>query len=64
MHKLYSVCLIFVIGIAKSVQFSDKFDEELFLKPLPSGHVNAYFQFTTNWLINKNDSRKLFKILY
>ncbi|KAJ4436092.1 hypothetical protein ANN_18719 [Periplaneta americana] len=27
----------------------DYFDEELLLKPLPSGHVYAYFQFTTLW---------------
>lgn len=28
---------------------NDYFDEELLLKPLPSGHVFAYFQFTTIW---------------
>lgn len=27
----------------------DSFHEELLLKPLPSGHVYAYFQFTTLW---------------
>jgi phosphatidylinositol glycan class T len=27
----------------------DFFDEELLLKPLPSGHIYAYFQFTTVW---------------
>jgi hypothetical protein len=27
----------------------DYFDEELLLKPLASGHVYAYFQFTTLW---------------
>lgn len=28
---------------------NDFFDEELMLKPLPSNHVYAYFQFTTVW---------------
>jgi len=27
----------------------DSFHEELMIKPLPSGHVYAYFQFTTLW---------------
>ena len=27
----------------------DYYDEELLLKPLPSGHIYAYFQFTTLW---------------
>lgn len=29
--------------------YNDYFDEELMLKPLPSNHVYAYFQFTTVW---------------
>lgn len=36
---------------------SDQFDEELFIKPLSTGHVNTYFQFTTEWLVQNNDSR-------
>lgn len=32
-----------------SVPSKDYFDEELLLKPLPSGHIYAYFQFTTVW---------------
>lgn len=39
--------------------YNDSFDEELFIKPLPSGHVYAYFQFTTLWHIPKDpDYRK------
>ncbi|CAD6230492.1 GSCOCG00006784001-RA-CDS [Cotesia congregata] len=34
--------------------YNDSFDEELFIKPLPSGHVYAYFQFTTLWHIPKD----------
>ncbi|KAJ8865834.1 hypothetical protein PR048_033356 [Dryococelus australis] len=37
-----------VITTFGSVQ-KDFFDEELLLKPLDSGHVYAYFQFTTLW---------------
>lgn len=36
---------------------SDQFDEELFIKPLSTGHVNTYFQFTTEWLVQNNESR-------
>ena len=32
----------------------DTFDEELLLKPLPNGHVYAYFQFTTRWEATNN----------
>lgn len=33
---------------------NDFFDEELMLKPLPSNHVYAYFQFTTVWETTKD----------
>nr|CAD7256332.1 unnamed protein product [Timema shepardi] len=35
--------------ITFGISQKDYFDEELLLKPLPSGHVYAYFQFTTLW---------------
>ena len=28
---------------------SDEFHEELLLRPLPSGHLHAHFQFVTTW---------------
>jgi hypothetical protein len=43
---------IFVSLILHSITCApqkDYFDEELLLKPLSSGHVYAYFQFTTIW---------------
>ncbi|XP_043268250.1 GPI transamidase component PIG-T [Venturia canescens] len=47
--------LLIVTNVMKIVStHSDSFDEELLLKPLPSGHVYAYFQFTTLWHIPKN----------
>ncbi|XP_076760886.1 phosphatidylinositol glycan anchor biosynthesis class T isoform X1 [Xylocopa sonorina] len=46
--------LLFV-GVIKSVfPQNDFFDEELMLKPLPSNHVYAYFQFTTVWETTRN----------
>ncbi|KAL2711512.1 GPI transamidase component PIG-T [Vespula squamosa] len=49
--KVYLLISVSVLlGIINSVHTHvDSFDEELFLKPLPSSHVYAYFQFTTIW---------------
>lgn len=44
-----SAFLILFITIVKLTYSHDFFDEELMLKPLPSNHVYAYFQFTTVW---------------
>lgn len=44
--SLFSVISVLSIGACIG---KDYFDEELLLKPLPSGHVYAYFQFTTLW---------------
>lgn len=38
--------------------YPDKFNEELFIKALHSGHVYTYFQFTTEWLLNNSDDCK------
>lgn len=50
LHTFVSVllCLQCVSSVICTPQ-KDYFDEELLLKPLPSGHVYAYFQFTTLW---------------
>uniref|UniRef100_A0A182U1V3 GPI transamidase component PIG-T n=1 Tax=Anopheles melas TaxID=34690 RepID=A0A182U1V3_9DIPT len=49
--------LVMVGGLkGSSAQFSDMFDEELFIKPLPDKFVYSYFQFTTRWELGKNDS--------
>lgn len=37
-----------VIGVS-GVQYRDRYYEEAFVKPLASGHINTYFQFTTEW---------------
>ena len=41
--------------ITNSIQYDDEFNEELFIKPLQSGHINTYFQFTTKWNHNIHD---------
>lgn len=52
-HKI----LLFLIlsgSFSLSPAQTDTFDEELMLKPLPNGHVYAYFQFTTLWEAENN----------
>ncbi|PNF27160.1 GPI transamidase component PIG-T [Cryptotermes secundus] len=50
LHTIFSglLCLQCISSVICTPQ-KDYFDEELLLKPLPSGHVYAYFQFTTLW---------------
>lgn len=55
----YQVVLVqFLVYLSSWCQAADKFNEELFVKPFQSGHVNSYFQFTTEWLLQNNESRK------
>nr|CAD7571014.1 unnamed protein product [Timema californicum] len=49
MLSLMIILLVFCMYITFGISQKDYFDEELLLKPLPSGHVYAYFQFTTLW---------------
>lgn len=44
---------IFIASVKSTSPHNDFFDEELMLKPLPSNHVYAYFQFTTVWETTK-----------
>jgi hypothetical protein len=50
LHRFVSILLcLHCIYCVICTPLKDYFDEELLLKPLPSGHVYAYFQFTTLW---------------
>lgn len=51
---LWWLCSFLVVqcSITKG-QHSDSFTEELFIKPLSSGHVYSYFLFTTRWNIDR-----------
>lgn len=50
---LISACLV------AGVQYRDRYYEEAFVKPLASGHINTYFQFTTEWNFEKAYNRKI-----
>ncbi|XP_059619020.1 GPI transamidase component PIG-T [Phlebotomus argentipes] len=45
----FVLLLLFSVKLALGVGYQDEFHEELFVKPLPSGHINTFFQFTTKW---------------
>lgn len=52
LQSLTLIALSLVGGLfetSKCEPVNDVFNEELMLKPLPSGHVYANFQFTTVW---------------
>lgn len=51
---LWWLCSFLVVqcSVTKG-QHSDSFTEELFIKPLSSGHVYSYFLFTTRWNIDR-----------
>lgn len=49
MAALRLFVLILICSIFQSIRTKDIFHEELFIKPLFSGHVFSYFQFTTIW---------------
>uniref|UniRef100_A0A1B6C6L0 GPI transamidase component PIG-T n=1 Tax=Clastoptera arizonana TaxID=38151 RepID=A0A1B6C6L0_9HEMI len=50
---LFFVNLIYIFIVdGHCLSIKDSFHEELLLKPLPSGHVYSYFQFTTLWKTN------------
>lgn len=56
----FATLLTALLAVGPSLQQADdSFAEELFLKPLPSGHINSFFQFSTSWELGQNDSRKL-----
>lgn len=38
-----------IFTLSSGFVLEDKFEEELYLKPLPSGHIYSTFQFTTIW---------------
>ena len=46
---VFSLCCF--LSYSFTVAKKDAFHEDLLLKPLPTGHVYAHFQFTTVWNI-------------
>lgn len=48
--------LFFSFSSVLSLNNRDEFHEELLVKPLASGHVYSYFQFTTLWRKPQNQN--------
>ncbi|XP_053675234.1 GPI transamidase component PIG-T [Anopheles nili] len=55
-YLLWNVLVAVALFNGATAEFSDIFDEELFIKPLPDRFIYSYFQFTTRWELGKNDS--------
>ena len=45
-------CCVFSLEASKN----DDYFEELYIKPLQSGHVSFYFQFTTKWNVSVQEA--------
>ena len=43
--------------LSVSLATEDTFHEELIIRPLPTGHVYAHFQFTTVWRVDVEDPK-------
>lgn len=60
MFRQFVILFVVLVHVHDLIASPDKFDEELFIKTLHSGHINTYFQFTTQWLLTDNESCKHF----
>ena len=49
---MLSLVIIVLLFSSKIFCTDDNFNEELFIRQLPSGHVYSFFQFTTTWNVN------------
>ncbi|KAI5704721.1 hypothetical protein M8J76_010520 [Diaphorina citri] len=58
---VFSIALLSInIHGTSGYKHKDSFHEELFIKPLLSGHIYSYFQFTTLWEIDGNFNDEYF----
>ncbi|XP_067641498.1 GPI transamidase component PIG-T [Eurosta solidaginis] len=48
--------IILLIWSIEAVRESNDFHEELYIRPLPNGHVNTYFHFTSRWHYGDKDN--------
>lgn len=58
MYRTILVLFCVLVNVHDLTASIDKFNEELFIKALHSGHVYTYFQFTTEWQLKNNESCK------
>lgn len=61
MFRQFCILFVVLVLVHDLIASPDKFDEELFIKTLHSGHINTYFQFTTQWLLTDDESCKYHK---
>lgn len=54
-RQIWAIYLLAVLTLCSATE-PDQFDEELYIKPLHSGHIYTYFQFTTQWLLKNKQS--------
>ncbi|XP_023225177.1 GPI transamidase component PIG-T-like [Centruroides sculpturatus] len=61
--SIFTCVFLTIIGTCSAIE-SDIFSEELIIKPLPSGHVYAYFQFPIRWNVDldQNDALRHFRL--
>ena len=52
-----SVCFFWFTLISINAS-SESFSEELLIKPLPTGHVYSFFQFTTKWDVDPEETKR------
>lgn len=49
--------LIVIFTKCALISSSDEFHEELLIRPLPSGHLHAHFQFVTTWHVDVHNDK-------
>lgn len=60
LSNLLLATISMIIPFCICYKHKDSFHEELFIKPLISGHVYSYFQFTTLWEVDQKFNDKYF----
>ncbi|EFX82770.1 hypothetical protein DAPPUDRAFT_302380 [Daphnia pulex] len=55
--KTYISVLFFGFSLILVDAISESFSEELLIKPLPTGHVYSFFQFTTKWDVDPGETK-------
>lgn len=58
MYRKVLVLICLLVNFNDLTASPDRYNEELFIKALHSGHVYTYFQFTTEWILQNNESCK------
>ena len=61
MNGIPAVCGVVLLAVffrLAGALGEDSLREELFIRPLPSGHVYSHFQFTTTWNVSFEHGRK------